>query len=173
MNLLEGTESAVRVNGRLTPSFKITTGVPQGDVMSPKLFIVGINHVLEAVEERGVGGAMFKQRKLYDLAYADDLAMFCDPIDQLQMMLEGLQEAADRVGLVINQTKTKIMHVARNQPPALPTVTLRGVDLEWVKDFVYLGSKVADSGGATAEINRRTGIMAGAFEKFRKIFNPL
>ena len=63
------------------------------------------------------------------------------------------------------------MHVARNPPPALPTVTLQGVDLEWVKDFAYLGSKVADSGGATAEINRRTGIMAGAYEKFRKIFN--
>ena len=64
MNLLEGTKCAVRVNGRLTPSFKITTGVPQGDVMSPKLSIVGINHVLEAVEERGVGGAMLADRAL-------------------------------------------------------------------------------------------------------------
>ena len=66
---------------------------------------------------------------------------------------------------MINQNKTKIMHVARNQPSTLPSVTLRGVDLEWVKQFVYLGSKVENSGGATAEANRRIGIMAGAYEK--------
>ena len=48
--MYEGSVSRVNLNGRLSHSFEVTTGVLQGDTLAPFLFIVVLDYVLKESE---------------------------------------------------------------------------------------------------------------------------
>lgn len=86
--LYEDSTSRVNVDGKMSNEFKITTGVIQGDVLAPSLFIIVIDYVIRKSEKEF--GYISHQRqssrnpekKLNDLDYADDIAL-------LEMSLNG------------------------------------------------------------------------------------
>ena len=77
-----------------------------------------------------------EQPRLSDLDYADDIVLLAESASQLQSLLNRLQARASRIGLEINEQKTKVMCCCAgpidNQ--------LNGSKLEQVEQFNYLGS---------------------------------
>jgi len=78
-------------------------------------------------------------------------------------------------GLTINVGKTKqlITLINPKEPKErLPEVdlTIRGEKVERVKDFVYLGSMISETGGSFKDINRRIGQAAYRFSKLDNVW---
>ena len=81
--LYTNSKSAVMVDGGLSDPFDITTGVLQGDVLAPFLFVVLVDYLLKRATSQLDSGAVTHPRRsrrhpaksLNDLDFADDIAL--------------------------------------------------------------------------------------------------
>ena len=80
----------------------------------------------------------------------------------MQEKTSCLCDTAATVGLDINPSKTKTMHL--NCKKSGP-ITICGNDLEDVETFTYLGAVLDMQGGTEADIKRRPALARTAFAK--------
>ena len=66
----------------------------------------------------------------------------------MQEKIDGLAETAQKLGLKVNTSKTKLMKMNHksNDP-----VTINNSDIDDVNEFTYQGSKIATDGGTCVE----------------------
>lgn len=67
--------------------------------LSPCLFTLMLADVDEKLEKGEWGGIRLKKRKIYTLAYADDIALLADDEENLKKMMERLEKYLDRKSL--------------------------------------------------------------------------
>ena len=164
------TNSTVIVDGVLSDLFEVMTGVLQGDVLAPFIFIIIIDWVLRQSDLDSLGFTMVPRRsrrypeeKLSNLGFADDITLLANSVKDAQSQLNKIAQAAAEVGLNINIGKTKVL--ALNLPA--PKITLNDVELEVVNDFEYLGSYIAST---DHDIQCRKGKAWGAFWKLKRVW---
>jgi hypothetical protein len=136
-----------------TEMFEITAGVLQGDALAPFLFIIVLDYALRKAtsgreEELGFTITPRKSRRhpkvaLTDLDFADDISLLSDEITQAQELLLSVEKECNKVGLRVNAKKTEGLAINIENPAPLHIAD--GTELEWVKDFKYLGSWVENS----------------------------
>ena len=107
-DFLIGRRQRVSVNGEFSEWSNVTSGVPQGSVLGPVLFVIYINDLPDIVES------------LCQL-YADDTKMFSqvDTIErykQIQSDLDNLVNWADKWQLRFNSDKCHVLHFGHNNP---------------------------------------------------------
>ena len=97
-----------------TEWFKTTSGVLQGDTLSPYLFIVLLDYALKNTLQDDVDFVVRKRNgsrhpAIYScvLAYADDICLLAESIDNVECSLHRL------IILAINRNKTKAMHLGQ------------------------------------------------------------
>ena len=182
--MYDQSKSQVYLQGQVSEPFNITTGVLQGDVLAPFLFIIVIDYVSrESADEFGYlthkgnnqdqSGRQIRSTtrqldyKVNDLAFADDISLLENDASRAQQQLDLLKIKARTTGLEINVKKTEQMRL--NQPsdsqPA-PKLVIDGEEIAIVDDFKYLGSYV---GSTEHDINVRIGLAWTAFAKLKKI----
>ena len=149
--------------GKLTESFDVKTGVKQGCLLSPFLFLLAIDYIMRESTEgkrNGIQWTMWQQ--LDDLDFADDIALISST-QQMQEKTSLLAETSIKLGLRPNESKTKVMKInaKRKQP-----IKIKDTNLEEVEEFTYLGSIVNIEGGTDADVKNR-------INKARVIFNIL
>ena len=160
----------------------MTTGVLQGNVLAPFLFIIVIDYVstLSAGDLGYITHTGTRQnqrasrkvttgieRKLNDLAFADDIALLENSADRSQQQLDAFRINSGKVGLEINIPKTEQMR--RNLPSTEPSpanLTINGQKIAIVEDFKYLGSHMAS---AAKDVQARIGLAWVAFHKLESI----
>ena len=143
-NMYDGTLAKVLTDDGLTEAFLILAGVMQGDTLAPYLFIIVIDYVMRKCLKGKDFGITLQQRrsrrhptvKLEDTDFADDLTLLSDSTVEAQEFLLCIEEAANSVGLHLNESKTKYLTV--NCPDT--TIKAKNGNIERVVDFVYLGS---------------------------------
>ena len=122
MILYRETKSMVRSPYGDTPYFEITTGVLQGDTLVPFLFIICLDYVLrKSLDDNKHLGLTIKKRMssrhpaiyITDTDYADDLAITSDNVEDANIMLHKIEEAAAEIGLGVNADKTE--YISLNQ----------------------------------------------------------
>lgn len=131
------------------PEFKIERGVKQGDPLSPKLFVAVLESIFRSLDWDEVG-LKIHGRFLSHLRFADDIVLLSENVEELQYMFESLNSQSKKVGLEINQEKTKVMTNSCHKP-----ITLESSNLEYVDDYIYLGHLISFNNVTTKEINRR------------------
>ena len=99
--VFEGAEMAIRRrDDKEEICFNQQRGIRQGSSLSPNLFVLIVNFVLEVVEEscrrRGMEGGVRWE------AYADDIALVHNEVRRLEEVFRELQGAARYVGLKYN-----------------------------------------------------------------------
>ena len=149
--------------GEYTDSFMVTTGVRQGCLSSPVLFLLAIDWIMKTTtRNRGNGIQWTPWSQLEDLDFADDLALLSHRHQQTDdgEKTELLNTVSTQLGLNINRSKTTIMKVntTNNNP-----VTLNGEPLEEIDSFTYLGSTINEklrqrSSRQSKDIESKSGI---------------
>ena len=155
--------------GQLTDAFPVRTGVRQGCLLSPFLFLLVIDWIMKNSTSDGKYGIQWTaQNQLDDLDFADDLALLSHTHEQMQMKTANVAAASASIGLHIHKGKSKILkYNTENTNP----ITLDGETLEEVETFKYLGSIVDKQGGSDANVKARIGKARAAFLQLKNIWD--
>ena len=120
----------------LTESFPVKSGVRQGCILSPVLFLLVIDWVMhKTTSDRPCGIQWTLFSCLEDFDFANDLAVMLPTHSHLQAKSNQLSNFAKQAGLHVNQKKTKVMSV--NAPTTSP-ITINGEVLECIEDFTHI-----------------------------------
>ena len=149
-NLYAGQEATVRIGHGTADWFQIGKGVPQGCILSPCLFNLYAEYIMRNTGlEEAQAGIKISARNISNLRYADDTSLM-EESEELKSLLIKVKEGSEKVGLKLSIQKTKIM--------ATSPITSWQIDeetVETVRDFIFLGSKIAADGDCSHEIKRR------------------
>ena len=167
-NTYKGMECRVLHEGQLTEPFKVTTGVRQGCLLSPFLFLLAVDWIMTNAtkgKRNGIQWTPFVQ--LDDLDFADDIALLSHSHSQTQDKATNIEHRAAETGLRISTKKTKVLKAnTSNKDPVL----IQGQALEEVSSFTYLGSTVDSSGGTDLDVQARIGKARTAFVMLETIW---
>ena len=109
-NLYAGQEAAVRTGRGTTDWFRIRKGVHQCCLLSPCLFNLYAEYIMQNVRlDEAQAGIKVSGRNINNLRYADDTTLMADREEELKSLLMKVKEKSKNVGLKLNIQKTKIM----------------------------------------------------------------
>ena len=101
-------QSKIIHEGKLTEPFEITTGVRQGCLLSPLLFLLPVT----SNRRNGIQRTLIEQ--FDDLDFADDIALLSHNQQQMQDKLTQVERRAAETGLIISTKKTKVLKANTN-----------------------------------------------------------
>ena len=138
--LYDNSGSQVYIDGKYSPRFDVKTGILQGDVLAPFLFIIVMDYIIKTTEQSGQygfkshpkSGSRNPEKSVSDLEFADDAALLDDELQKAEQHLQKLNDSSLPTGLIINTDKTVFLNLVDKQ-----TIKLNGKDLEVVDDFKY------------------------------------
>ena len=164
----DGFRCRVVHEGGLTDSFEVKTGVRQGCLLSPFLFLLAIDWVMgETTRKQGNGIQWTFSSQLDDLDFADDIALLSHSHKQMQAKVDRMSTLSQSVGLKIHPGKTKVM---RLKSSSVEPIRLDQDVLEDVTSFTYLGSVMDTKGGVTSDIKARIGKARQSFGRLRSVW---
>ncbi|XP_065182406.1 serine/threonine-protein kinase OSR1-like [Sycon ciliatum] len=135
-------------------------------------------HIYPSAHNVPMTGNLFPKRtrqtgttSVNDLEFADDAALLAPSRESAQLALELFSNVASSFGLTLSTAKTKFMAVGANLSCAdrLP-LFVGPEEIESVKSFVYLGSVITADTRSSADVARRLGKAAAAFDLMRRVF---
>ena len=128
--------SVVKWKDSLSRSFRVTSGVRQGGILSPRIFIVYVDDLLICLRKSGVGCHIIGQF-VAAIMYADDLALLAPTRSSLQRLLNICQEYGADWCITYNSSKTMAMLLGK--PIASGPLYLNGSPITFVSECKYLG----------------------------------
>ena len=146
-NLSAGQETAVRTGHGTTDWFQIREGVCQGCILSPCLFNFYAEYIMQNARlHETQAGINIAQRNINNIRYADDTTLIAES-EELKSLFK---EETEKVGLTLNNQKTKIMVSC-----PITSWQIDGETVETVSDFIFLGSKIIADSDCSHEIKRQ------------------
>ena len=134
-SFLLGRSQTVVLNGESSDELPVLSGVPQGSVLGPILFLLYINDLPENLQS---------QVRLF----ADDTAVYLavqgpDGSEKLQNDLNLLQEWEEKWDMEFNPSKCQVLHITRSRRPIRYNYTMHGQTLDSVEKARYLGVDIS------------------------------
>jgi len=103
--MMKNTTARVKVPIKLSNSFTFNAGVRQGDGLSTTLFILALHHGVKNIDQRSTIFTKLSQI----CAYADDVVIVARTQKKLTEVYLDLEEETSKLGIKINENKTKYM----------------------------------------------------------------
>ena len=111
-NMYEGTSCRILHEESLTESFSIKSGVRQGCLLSPFLFLLVVDWIMKETTTGSRNRIQWTLiEHLEDLDFADDLALLAHTHTQMQAKTTKLETISSKLGLKINTDKTKTIRI--------------------------------------------------------------
>ena len=161
-NLYMGQTFTVRIEAKDSDPGIIGRGTRQGCLLSPLLFNIYIQEILNKTPDNVTDGVATGRRLVKAICFADDQAMTASSEEGLQRIMETLERIPEEYGMRINLKKTKVMMFAKGQPRKV-SIWLRNTELEQVHEFCYLGSLLTEDARSDKEIKKRIAMAKAAF----------
>ena len=181
---------SVDVNNSLTDWFSVNSGVKQGCILSPTLFAMYIDDLVQEINLKHLG-VNCQIRTLSTLLYADDIVLIAPSAENLQGLIDTVADWCTKWGMRINLSKTNIVHFRkklRSKPRSSVTFTLNGDEIKYVSQYKYLGlllnehldwnvcleGIICKANRALALLNHRMRVTGGFhFRTYTLLFNQL
>ena len=143
--------SVVKWNNTFSRSFRVLSGVRQGGILSPRLFVIYIDDLLVALRKSGVG-CHIVDLFVAAIMYADDLALIAPTRSALQQLLNICQDYGTEWCISYNPSKTMVMLFGK---PAVPgPLYLNGSSISFVSQCKYLGVYVVAGGSFSTSASK-------------------
>jgi hypothetical protein len=196
--LYKNSKAQVRINGELSESFDIETGVMQGGIPSPILFNILFDFIMRKVNaEVGVEGIKlaygksdffhtakdaFEELNILTLMYADDLVAMCKSANDLEKFIKSFEKVTQEFGLTMSVKKTCIMslkqlkedaarRIIKKEEVDMPDIdiVIRNQKVDMVESFAYLGCVVTRDQSPEKETETRIAKASSAFNMLRNV----
>jgi len=131
----------VRLEGTLSSFFENKTDLKQGDPLSPILFNLALQKMIQCIKMVPSGMKIGKEQ-LNILAYADGIALIGKNEIEIGKRFVEMENITRKFGLWINQEKTKYMIVERKnnlKKNKIGHLKIKSYKFERVENFKYLG----------------------------------
>ena len=118
-----------------TEPFNILAGILQGDTLASFLFVIIVDYVLrvsvdksqnKGIEIQPRRSSRYPAHHLTDTDFADDIALISSAIKNAQSLLISLEQAANSVGLHLNEKKTEYMNLSADKTSEIKTLSVSG-----------------------------------------------
>ena len=147
-NLYAGQEAIVKTGHGTMVWFQIGKGVHQGCILSPCLFNLYAEHIMQTARlDEAQAGIKISRRNINNLRYTDYTTLMAES-EELKSLLMKVKEESENVGLKLNIQKTKIAS------GPITSWQIDGEAMETVTNFIFLGSKITADGDYSHEIKR-------------------
>ena len=156
--MYENTKCDVTIENTLTGWFSVGVGVRQGCILSPTLFNVFLEFIMDEITS--TKDFQLTKDLMIDVRYADDTTLVSTTLAKLGFATQELEVACKKWGLKINAKKYKIMSL----DPAC-SIEIEEEKVDVVENFVFLGSLVPST---TDDIKRRIALASSAFGRLKK-----
>ena len=151
--MYENNTAAVKVGNKVRNCFCIKSGVKQGCVLSPFIWIILMGFVLKSTgKATGDHGIKWGGKTLLDLDYTGYLSILDESVSKMNEFLGVLRVQGARIGLKINVKKTKSLGLGINEDDK---VTLGNEKIDQVGSFTCLGSIISKDGGSSEDVKSR------------------
>ena len=149
-NLYAGQEASVRTGPGTTDWFQIGKGVHQGCILSPCLFNLYAEYIMQnaRLDEAQVG-IKIAGRNTNNLRFADDTTLMAESKEELKSQLMKVKEEGEKVGLKPNIQETKKIASC-----PITSWQIDGETMETVIDFIFLDFSITADGYSSHEIKR-------------------
>ena len=133
-----------------TEWFEIGKGVRQGRILSPCLFNLYAEYIMQNSRlDEAEAGIKVARRNINSLRYADDTTLTAESKEELKSLLIKVKEQGGKAGLKLNIQKTKIM---ASSP--VTSWQIDGEAMETARVYFLGGSKITADGDCSQEIKR-------------------
>ena len=141
----------IEMNGIVSETLPIITGVPQGSLLGPTLFLIYINDISKAssffnficyADDTTLVSSIASAEKLCGSKNIDDISNF------INKELDKVSNWLDANKLSLNTGKTKFMMFRKKcgliQPEKIPNLQLKSSKIKMVPEFDFLGFLISD-----------------------------
>ncbi|KAJ3640287.1 hypothetical protein Zmor_003596 [Zophobas morio] len=150
--------------------FGTTQGVRQGGVLSPLLFVIFMNGIINKCSVQSqrteAGHHRLRSIKVSECIFTDDIALIASSEQALQTNLNIWARELSVNGMTINLNKTKAL-VISNSPKEI-NLLLNGNKVEQVKEFECLGVKIDEEGKLQKELDSRIAKTTKLYHSLKK-----
>ena len=109
-NLYADQEATIRTGHGTTDWFQIGKGVHQGCILSPCLFNLYAEYIMQnASVDESQARSKISRRNINNFRYADDSTVTAESEEELKSFLMRVKEESEKAGLKLDIQKTKIM----------------------------------------------------------------
>ena len=145
-DFLKNRTQQVAVDGALSDEAPVLSGVPQGTVVSPMLFLIFINDIASNITSS-------------IRLFADDCLLFREikcqaDHETLQRDLNHLVTWSQTWGMKFNIKKCNVMSVTNKRRPSTFTYRMEDTPLERVTETLYLGVTISSNLSWKSQVNR-------------------
>jgi len=130
--------SCVRWNGILSSPFAMCAGVRQGGLLSPALFAMYIDKLIQLLKSSGLG-CRYNDTYIGCLCYADDIVLISHSVTVMQKMLRLCDVFSADLDVKFNTTKSVAMRIGPRYDAVCADLTLSGGIIQYVPSLKYLG----------------------------------
>ena len=115
-------KAVIRIGDEKSGWVNIEKGVRQGCVLSPDLFSLYTQLVMDELAE--LDGIRIGGRNVNNVRYADDMVLITDSEEKLQRLVSCLHEQCRIKGLRINRSKTEVMGVTKRNESLVMNINI-------------------------------------------------
>ncbi|KAI5725714.1 hypothetical protein M8J77_019224 [Diaphorina citri] len=162
--MYDGITSKVKTPVGLTSSFRINSGLKQGGVLSPLLFIMTMNEIQREVKDQ------MGENNMNIMLFADDICIWGDSAEAVQQQIDSWVNIAEKYGLRFNEEKIEILILSREEnSPTNNNIEMYGQQLQVTDKFKYLGSILSQNGKIEEEVTNRIKVAGNFYSSIRSI----
>ena len=135
--IYEAAAGVARVSGidgtySFSGAFSVGRGVIQGDIISPVLFVLALDQLVQSFDRSGKGVKCGRILKMRVLGYADDAALMEETVEAMTERLTALADASKRkADMEVNMSKTFTQHVFKRGKIEVTTAEVAAAEAKY------------------------------------------